>query len=279
MGGRRAPGPAQAVGPVGSDSHAHEPDDADAVHDHRAGRPRRSTTPFRRRCRPRPRTWQRASWSTCGRSTSVRRRHIAEGGAQFIGHNGLTLGTTVRHTDRRRRDSVRGQFRPRQRGRDARARAAHAHRPGFERRSSMRGNVLVRGGYTGSWFHNDVTSLTFDNPWRVSDSTSAGSRGRPGALAEQLVRRRQRARVVQAALQVAGERVRLARQPARQRGSAPAVHREFTLGVARARPDDNRGHGRNLVDERELHVAAHADRSTSTCGIGPTTTTTARRSS
>jgi MtrB/PioB family decaheme-associated outer membrane protein len=40
------------------------------------------------------------------------------------------------------------------------------------------GDLLVRGGYTGSWFHNDLTSITFDNPWRLVDSASASSRGR-----------------------------------------------------------------------------------------------------
>jgi len=41
-----------------------------------------------------------------------------------------------------------------------------------------RGDVLVRGGYTGSWFTNDITSVTFDNPWRLTDASNASSRGR-----------------------------------------------------------------------------------------------------
>lgn len=40
------------------------------------------------------------------------------------------------------------------------------------------GRWLVRGGYTGSWFRNDATSLTFDNPFRLTDTPTAGSRGR-----------------------------------------------------------------------------------------------------
>lgn len=42
----------------------------------------------------------------------------------------------------------------------------------------LRGPVLLRGGYTGSWFHNDVASLAFDNPFLAVDSATASSRGR-----------------------------------------------------------------------------------------------------
>jgi MtrB/PioB family decaheme-associated outer membrane protein len=42
----------------------------------------------------------------------------------------------------------------------------------------VRDPVLLRAGYVGSWFQNDFTTLTFDNPFRAVDSTSASSRGR-----------------------------------------------------------------------------------------------------
>ena len=42
----------------------------------------------------------------------------------------------------------------------------------------LRGPVLLRAGYTGSWFHNDVTSVEFDNPFLAVDSATASSRGR-----------------------------------------------------------------------------------------------------
>jgi len=42
----------------------------------------------------------------------------------------------------------------------------------------VRDPVLMRAGYVGSFFHNDVTSLAFDNPYRAIDTTSASSRGR-----------------------------------------------------------------------------------------------------
>ena len=38
--------------------------------------------------------------------------------------------------------------------------------------------LLVRAGYSGSWFHNDVTSLVFDNPFRATDIPATPSRGR-----------------------------------------------------------------------------------------------------
>ena len=40
-----------------------------------------------------------------------------------------------------------------------------------------RGDLLVRGGYTGSWFTNEATVVTVDNPFRAFDSTSAPARG------------------------------------------------------------------------------------------------------
>jgi putative beta-barrel porin MtrB/PioB len=42
----------------------------------------------------------------------------------------------------------------------------------------VRDPYLFRGGYSGSWFHNDVTSLAFDNPYRATDLAGTSSRGR-----------------------------------------------------------------------------------------------------
>jgi len=41
-----------------------------------------------------------------------------------------------------------------------------------------RGNVLVRAGYSGSWFTNDVTSNLIDNPLRATDIAGTASAGR-----------------------------------------------------------------------------------------------------
>jgi MtrB/PioB family decaheme-associated outer membrane protein len=38
--------------------------------------------------------------------------------------------------------------------------------------------LLLRGGFTGSLFHNETTTLTFDSPFRLVDATNAPSRGR-----------------------------------------------------------------------------------------------------
>jgi MtrB/PioB family decaheme-associated outer membrane protein len=38
--------------------------------------------------------------------------------------------------------------------------------------------ILLRAGYVGSWFQNDFTTLTFDNPFRAVDSAATSSRGR-----------------------------------------------------------------------------------------------------
>jgi MtrB/PioB family decaheme-associated outer membrane protein len=41
----------------------------------------------------------------------------------------------------------------------------------------VRDRFLFRGGYTGSWFHNDNLTATFDNPFRTYDSGSAPATG------------------------------------------------------------------------------------------------------
>jgi MtrB/PioB family decaheme-associated outer membrane protein len=38
--------------------------------------------------------------------------------------------------------------------------------------------VLLRGGYIGSWFHNENTTVTVDTPFRAFDNASNSSRGR-----------------------------------------------------------------------------------------------------
>ncbi|MEO7192791.1 MAG: MtrB/PioB family outer membrane beta-barrel protein [Vicinamibacterales bacterium] len=105
------------------------------------------------------------------------RRHIFEGGAQYIGHTGLTLTSSVRHVNRDGQIPFGGSF--------GHSNVVETMAPVKHQLSDIdtsaeyaQGNLLVRGGYDGSWFHNDVTSLTFDNPWRLTDIGSAGSRGR-----------------------------------------------------------------------------------------------------
>jgi MtrB/PioB family decaheme-associated outer membrane protein len=105
------------------------------------------------------------------------RRHIADGGAQFIAKNGITFDVHVKHTNRDGAIPFGGSF---GHGTVVETLAPVEHRlTDFDSAAEyMHGDLLVRGGFTGSWFHNEVTSLTFDNPWRVSDAATAGSRGR-----------------------------------------------------------------------------------------------------
>jgi MtrB/PioB family decaheme-associated outer membrane protein len=109
------------------------------------------------------------------------RRHVFEGGAKYIGNkdakNGFTISMNVRQIDREGSIPFGGSF-----GHsnvvETLAPVQHSTTDFGSSAEWVEGNLLVRGGYNGSWFRNDVTSLTFDNPWRVTDAVSAGSRGR-----------------------------------------------------------------------------------------------------
>jgi MtrB/PioB family decaheme-associated outer membrane protein len=105
------------------------------------------------------------------------RRHIASGGAEWLAGRGVIVSTHVQHMNRDGDIPFGGSF---GHGNVVETFAPVQHTlTDFDSSAEYaEGNVLARGGYTGSWFHNDVTSLTFDNPWRVTDSSSAGSRGR-----------------------------------------------------------------------------------------------------
>jgi MtrB/PioB family decaheme-associated outer membrane protein len=105
------------------------------------------------------------------------RRHIAEGGFQYLANSELTLSMNYRHTNREGVIPFGGAF-----GHsnvvEVPAPIKHTLQDVDAGAEWMRNRVLLRVGYTGSFFHNDFTSLTFDNPWRSVDTTSASSRGR-----------------------------------------------------------------------------------------------------
>jgi MtrB/PioB family decaheme-associated outer membrane protein len=105
------------------------------------------------------------------------RRHIADGRVQYFPSESVTVQANVRHTDREGTIPYGGSF-----GHsslvelpaptnhtlsDIDASAEYARNP-----------VLLRGGYSGSWFRNDVTSLVFDNPFRLTDLAATPARGR-----------------------------------------------------------------------------------------------------
>jgi MtrB/PioB family decaheme-associated outer membrane protein len=105
------------------------------------------------------------------------RRHIAQGGFEYEATPELTVRARIRHTDREGTIPFGGSFGhgslvelpapTRHRLSDVDAGAEFARNP-----------WLLRAGYTGSWFHNDVTSVVFDNPFRAVDIPTASSRGR-----------------------------------------------------------------------------------------------------
>ena len=105
------------------------------------------------------------------------RRYIAQGGVEYLASPQLTLRANVRNIDRKGDIPYGGSF-----GHSSfvETPAPIGHRTTDTDASAeyVRGDALFRGGYTFSWFNNDVETLTFDNPYRITDTTSATSIGR-----------------------------------------------------------------------------------------------------
>jgi MtrB/PioB family decaheme-associated outer membrane protein len=104
-------------------------------------------------------------------------RKIAEGGIEYVTAQALTVAAKVRHTDRDGTIPYGGSF-----GHSSLvelpAPTDHTLTEADAGAEFVRDPLLLRAGYTGSFFHNDVTSVIFDNPFRAIDSASASSRGR-----------------------------------------------------------------------------------------------------
>ena len=105
------------------------------------------------------------------------KRHIAETGAQYLASTDLTFNGLFRYTNKDGAIPYGGSF--------GHSLVVETLMPvnyttkDFDANAEWsRGRFLVRGGYTGSWLTNDTLSLTFDNPWRATDTSSASSRGR-----------------------------------------------------------------------------------------------------
>lgn len=105
------------------------------------------------------------------------RRYIGEGNVRFIATPDLIFKASFKHTDRSGAMPYGGSF---GHGNTVETIAPVQHQLNdFDGGAEfMRGPVLVRAGYAASIFHNDYTSFTFDNPWRVTDIATASSRGR-----------------------------------------------------------------------------------------------------
>lgn len=105
------------------------------------------------------------------------RRHIAEAGVAYAASAAMTLKANFRHTNREGTIPFGGSF-----GHSSLvelpAPTQHNLTESDASAELARDPLILRAGYTGSWFHNDVTSVVFDNPFRATDSASVPSRGR-----------------------------------------------------------------------------------------------------
>jgi MtrB/PioB family decaheme-associated outer membrane protein len=105
------------------------------------------------------------------------RRHVADGAVEFTPNEELTVTTHYRHTDREGTIPFGGSF-----GHsslvETSAPTNHTLSDFDVSTEWVRDPVILRGGYAGSWFNNDVTSLIFDNPFRATDIPATSSRGR-----------------------------------------------------------------------------------------------------
>ena len=105
------------------------------------------------------------------------RRQIAEGAVEYAANPELTFKGTVRRTDRKGTIPFGGSF-----GHSSLielpAPTDHTLSDVEAGAEFVRDPLLLRAGYTGSWFHNDVTSMAFDNPFRATDIVGTSSRGR-----------------------------------------------------------------------------------------------------
>ena len=105
------------------------------------------------------------------------RRHIGEGGFEYMANRDFTIHLNIRNTDKQGAIPYGGSF----------GHSSFVETPAPIQHNLLdvdaggeyvRGHALARVGYTASIFHNDITSFTFENPYRLTDSTSAPAAGR-----------------------------------------------------------------------------------------------------
>jgi MtrB/PioB family decaheme-associated outer membrane protein len=105
------------------------------------------------------------------------RRLIAEGGVEYLPSSALTVSAKIRRTDREGTIPYGGSF-----GHSSLVELPAPTQHGLTEADAgaefVRDPLLLRAGYTGSFFHNDVTSVVFDNPFRALDTVGSSSRGR-----------------------------------------------------------------------------------------------------
>jgi MtrB/PioB family decaheme-associated outer membrane protein len=105
------------------------------------------------------------------------RRHIGEGEVEYLATPALTVRTHVKYTDREGNLPYGGSF-----GHSSLVEmpAPIDHRlTDFDAGAEYsRDRLLLRAGYSGSFFQNHAPTVEFDNPFRVLDIATASSRGR-----------------------------------------------------------------------------------------------------
>ena len=105
------------------------------------------------------------------------RRHIGSGSVEYAPSEAVTITSNYRRTTRDGTIPFGGSF-----GHSSLvempAPTEHTLSDFDATAEYVRDPVILRGGYTGSWFHNDVTSVVFDNPFRATDISATPSRGR-----------------------------------------------------------------------------------------------------
>lgn len=105
------------------------------------------------------------------------RRHIFESGFEYLPKPELAIRGNVRRTMREGTIPYAGSF--------GHSSLVELPAPVLHTTNDVEGSaeyqkdrMLLRAGYTGSWFTNEVTQLAFDSPFRVTDTSSSPSRGR-----------------------------------------------------------------------------------------------------
>jgi MtrB/PioB family decaheme-associated outer membrane protein len=105
------------------------------------------------------------------------RRHIASGGVEYIINPSTTVRTDLSHTSRTGNILYSGTF--------GFSQASDIPQPINQNTSNVdmtiehqHKDMLLRAGYTGSYFRNDVSLITWDNPYRLNDATTLSSQGR-----------------------------------------------------------------------------------------------------
>ena len=105
------------------------------------------------------------------------RRHIGEAGFEFLPVIESSIKVNVRRTTREGAQPYGGSFGHSQVV-EFPAPIDHTLTDFDASAEYERGRVLMRAGYTGSWFTNDVASVIFDNPLRATDIAGTPSAGR-----------------------------------------------------------------------------------------------------